>query len=273
VAKIDPTARVADGAKVADDAEIGPYCIVGAQVEIQSGARLMSHVNVAGVTVIGERTTIYPFASIGTPPQSVHYHDEPTRLVIGAECRICEGVTMNTGTVQGGGVTSVGDRCFFMANSHVAHDCHIGNNVVFANNVLVGGHVTVGDNSFLGGAAMVHQFGRVGENAMIAGLSGCVGDVIPFGFATGLRAKLVGLNNVGLKRRGYSRVELHRLRSAYRALFFGPGTFRERTEAVARDFADDPIVGKILAFIQAAGSRPLMMAAQERGEEQADAKP
>ncbi len=143
---IDPTARVADGARIGEGVEIGPYCIVGPQVEVGNGVRLVAHVHVTGVTTIGEGTVVYPFASLGTPPQSVHYRGGATRLVIGPRCELREGVTMNTGTEDGGGLTIVGERCLFMAGSHVGHDCHVGNSVTFANNAVIGGHVSVGDS-------------------------------------------------------------------------------------------------------------------------------
>jgi UDP-N-acetylglucosamine acyltransferase len=255
---IDPTARVAEGARIADSVEIGPYCIVGPQVEIKSGARLLAHVHVTGVTTIGEGTVVYPFASLGTPPQSVHYRGAATRLVIGAHCELRESVTMNTGTEDGGGVTRVGERCFFMVGSHVGHDCQVGNDVTLANNSVLGGHVRVGDYTFLGGHVAIHQFVRIGEGVMMAGMSATRADIIPFGFALGYDAALVGLNIVGLQRRGATRAEMHRLRCAYRVLFFGDGVFADRINAVGREFADDPLVGKIIAFIRAAGKRPLM---------------
>ncbi len=163
---------------------------------------LVAHVNLTGHTTIGPRTVIYPFASLGSPPQSVSYRGGPTRLVIGAECDIRENVTMNTGTEDGGGVTEVGDRCFFMVGSHVAHDCKVGNDVMFANNILLGGHVTIGDNVVFGGGVAVRQFVRIGEGAMIVGLSGVRADVIPYGMAHGPLADLIGLNVVGMRRRG-----------------------------------------------------------------------
>jgi UDP-N-acetylglucosamine acyltransferase len=255
---IDPTARVADGARIGADVEIGPFCLIGPQVEIERGVRLHSHVSVTGATTIGEETVVYPFTSLGTPPQSVHYRGGPTRLVIGARCQLREGVTMNTGTEDGGGVTRVGDRCFLMVGSHVGHDCHVGNDVTFANNVVLGGHVSVGDFTFLGGHVAIHQFVRIGEGVMMAGMSAARDDIIPFGFALGQTGALVGLNTVGLRRRGASRAELHRLRRAYRSLFFVEGRISERVDAVAHEFADDPIVGKVIAFIRAAHKRPLM---------------
>lgn len=255
---IDPTARIEAGAVIDPQATIGPYCVIGPNVVIGAGCRLVAHVHVTGHTKIGPGTVIYPFSSLGTPPQSVKYRGAPTRLVIGAACDIREHVTMNTGTEGGGAVTTVGDHCFFMVGTHVGHDCTVGSNVTFANNAVIGGHVTIGDHSVLGGEAAVHQFVRVGESAMVAGLSGVAADVIPFGFAIGLRAVLDGPNIVGLKRRGYSRAQMHRVRQAYRALFLGSGQFADRIEAVARAFEGDPIVGKIVTFIREGGSRSLM---------------
>lgn len=262
---IDATARVADGARIGDDVEIGPYCVIGPRVEIGDGARLIAHVHVTGVTTIGAGTVVHPFASLGTPPQSVHYRGSATRLVIGPRCELREGVTMNTGTEDGGGITQVGEGCLFMVGSHVGHDCQVGNTVTFANNAVIGGHVSVGDNVFLGGQAAVHQYVRIGEGAMLAGLSGASGDLIPFGFASGGQiADLVGLNVVGLKRRGASRSDLHQLRRAYRALFLGEGVFADRVEAVAKEFAADPLVKRMIAFIRAGSKRSLIQPARQQ---------
>ena len=258
MAAIDGTARVADGAHLGDGVEIGPYCLVGPQVKLKDGVRLIAHVNIAGATTVGEGTVVYPFASLGTPPQSVHYRGEPTKLVIGARCELREGVTINIGTAAGGGITHLGDRCVLMVGSHVAHDCNIGDDVTFANNAVLGGHVTVGSNSFLGGNCAVHQFARVGEGAMVGGLSGISTDLIPFGFGKGQIAELAGLNVVGLRRRGASRADLQQLRRAYRALFLGEGVFVDRIERVAREFAGDELVQKIIAFVRAGRKRPLM---------------
>jgi UDP-N-acetylglucosamine acyltransferase len=255
---IDPTARVADGARIGDGVEIGPYCLVGPQVELGRGVRLLAHVNVTGVTTIGEGTLVYPFSSLGTPPQSVHYRGGATRLVIGAQCELRESVTMNTGTEDGRGVTAVGDRCFAMVGCHVGHDCQVGNDVTLANNVVLGGHVSVDDYTFLGGHVAIHQYVRIGEGVMMAGMSAARDDIIPFGFALGQTGALVGLNTVGLRRRGVTRAEMHRLRRAYRALFFVEGRLADRVDAIEREFAGDPWVGKITAFIRAGGKRPLM---------------
>jgi UDP-N-acetylglucosamine acyltransferase len=264
MAAIDPTARVAESARIGEGVEIGPYCLVGPDVELSHGVRLIAHVHITGVTTIGEGTVVYPFASLGAPPQSVHYRGGATRLVVGPHCELREGVTMNTGTEDGGGVTHIGERCLLMVGCHVAHDCRIGDAVTFANNVVLGGHVTVGDHAFLGGQAAVHQHVRVGEGAMMAGLSGAAGDIIPFGFAIGQIADLVGLNVVGLQRRGTTRAEMHQLRRAYRHIFFGAGVLAERVDAAAREFAGDPLVEKIIAFIGAGGKRPLMQPSARR---------
>jgi UDP-N-acetylglucosamine acyltransferase len=261
---IDPTARVAEGARIGEGVEIGPYCIVGPRVEIGNEVRLIAHVHVTGVTRLGDGTIVYPYASLGTPPQSVHYRGGTTRLVIGPRCELREGVTMNTGTEDGGEVTSVGERCLFMAGSHVGHDCHVGDAVTFANNVVLGGHVSVGDHTVFGGHAAVHQFARIGESAMVAGLSGISGNLIPFGYARGHIAGLAGLNVVGLRRRGTTRADLHRLRHAFRALFLDDGVFADRLDAVERQFGDDPVVGKIVAFIRAGGKRPLITPRPQR---------
>ena len=235
---IDQTARVEPGAAIGQNASIGPYCVVGPHAVIGDGCRLVAHVHVAGHTTIGPRSVLYPFASLGSPPQSVKYRGGPTRLVVGADCDIREGVTMNTGTEDGGGVTEVGDRCFLMVGSHVGHDCTVGNDVTFANNVVLGGHVTIGDFVVFGGQAAVRQFVRIGEGAMIVGLSGVRADVIPFGFL---------------------KADIQLLRRAYEAMFFGAGTFRERLDQVAAQGGNTPLVAKVIDFIRA-GSRPLTMA-------------
>ncbi len=271
MAMIDPSARIEPGAMIGQGASVGPYCIVGPNAVIGEGCRLLAHVHLTGHVTIGARTVIYPFASLGTPPQSLKYRGGPTRLVVGADCDIRENVTMNTGTEDGGGVTIVGDRCFLMAGSHVGHDCHVGSDVTFANNAVLGGHVSVGDRAFLGGQAAVHQFVRVGEGAMLGGLSGITRDVIPFGFAFGPKAELVGLNTVGLKRHGHSRADLHQLRQGFRALFLGTGEFRDRIATVAAAYAAVPLVGKIIDFLRDGGSRPPMMPPRGRGADRMQA--
>ena len=176
---IDPTARIESGAVIGPEASIGPYCVIGPNVTIGEGCRLLAHVHVTGHTTIGPRTVIHPFASLGTSPQSVKYRGGPTRLVVGAACDIREHVTMNLGTEDAGGLTTVGDRGFFMVGSHVGHDCHVGDDVIMANNAVLGGHVVLGDKVVLGGGAAIHQFVRIGESAMISGVTGVGADVIP----------------------------------------------------------------------------------------------
>jgi UDP-N-acetylglucosamine acyltransferase len=256
---IDPSARIEAGAAIGKEVVIGPYCTIGAHVSVGDGCRLLGHVNLTGHTTIGPHTVIHPFASLGSAPQSFSYRGGPTRLVVGAECDIRENVTMSTGTEDGGGITQVGDRCFFMVGSHVGHDCEVGNHVVFANNTVLGGHVMIEDHVVFGGGVAVRQFVRIGEGAMIVGLSGVRADVIPFGMAHGPLADLIGLNVIGMRRRGATKADVHRVRSAYQALFFGDGEFRARVDQVAAEYADDPLVGKILEFIRS-GKRPLTMA-------------
>jgi UDP-N-acetylglucosamine acyltransferase len=256
---IDETARVASGATIGDDVTIGPYCVIGPNITLGNGCKLIGHVHLSGHTAIGPRTRIAPFVSIGGPPQSVKYRGGPTKVVIGADCDIRENVTVNSGTEDDHGLTEVGDRCFLMAGTHVAHDCKVGNGVTFANNVLLGGHTVVGDNVVFGGQVAVRQFVRIGEGAMIVGLSGVRADVIPYALAHGPLAHLVGLNVVGLRRRGVTRSDLHLIRQAYQAIFFGEGTFAERVTRAEGDYAGHPLVGTIFDFIRTA-TRPLTMA-------------
>ena len=270
---VDSSARVADGARLADDVEVGPYCVVGPQVELHSGVRLISHVSISGVTVIGARTTIYPFASLGTPPQITAYRGGASRLTVGEDCEVREGVTISTGSEAGGQVTTVGDRCFLMVNTHVAHDCALGSDVTMANGAVLGGHVTIADHVFIGGNTALHQFVRIGEGAMLGGVSGIGQDVIPFGFAFGPRAALVGINVVGLKRRGFSRDDIHRIRRAYRVLFLGTGTFADRAARAAEEFAGDPLITKVLSFIRDSGSRSLMKPAADEKPADLNAAP
>jgi UDP-N-acetylglucosamine acyltransferase len=265
--QIDAGARVASGAAIGRDVAIGPGCVIGPHVVLGDGCRLVANVHVTGHTTIGARTVIYPFVSLGTPPQSARYRGGATRLVIGAGCDLREGVTMNIGTEDGGGVTTVGERGFFMANSHVAHDCAVGDDVVFANCATLGGHCVIGDRVVIGGLSAVHQFTRIGSFAMIGGMCGVRGDVIPYGLAVGNYAELEGLNLVGMKRRNMPRERIHRLRRAYRALFLGEGHFAERLEQVAREFAADEAVMQIVTFIREVKHRPLCQPGRDRGGE------
>jgi UDP-N-acetylglucosamine acyltransferase len=256
-AEIHPTAIVEEGARIGPGVRVGPYSLIGPEVELGEQCELLSHVVVAGRTRIGPRTRIFPFASIGHPPQDLKYKGEPSTLAVGADCILREGVTINPGTEGGGMSTTIGDRCAFLANSHVGHDCHVGSNVIFSNNVMLAGHCTVGDYAILGGGAAVIQFARIGAHAFLGGMSGLENDLIPYGMALGNRAHLSGLNIVGLQRRGFPRDEIHRLRRAYRLLFADEGTLGERVEDVAGEFAGHTAVEEIVAFIRQGGKRSL----------------
>jgi UDP-N-acetylglucosamine acyltransferase len=256
-AEIHPTAIVDPAARVGVGASIGPYCVIGPDVTLGDGVRLISHVTIDGRTHIGARTVVYPFASLGHPPQDLKYKGEASALEIGANNQIREYVTMNPGTEGGGMITRVGDNGLFMVGSHVAHDCQIGNNVVLANNATLAGHVTVGNFVIVGGLSAVHQFVRIGDYAIIGGMSGVEKDVIPFGLVKGERAHLAGLNLVGLERRGFSRDDVRDLRAAYRMLFAPEGTLSERLEETAAHYKSQAQVGRIVEFIRAASDRPL----------------
>ena len=252
---IHSTAIVDEKAVVGDAVQIGPYCVVGAHVELEDGVRLHSHVVVDGFTKIGANTSIYPFASIGLAPQDLKYRGEPSRLEIGRNTVIREHVTMNPGTRSGTMVTRVGDHCLLMAGAHVAHDCLIGDHVILVNCATLGGHVQIGDWAIIGGLSAAHQFTRIGRHAMVGGMSGVENDVIPFGRVIGNRARLDGLNVIGLKRRNFSRDEIHALRHAYRLLFAHEGTMAERLEDVIAVFSDNESVMEIVDFIRADSSR------------------
>jgi len=253
--KIHPTAIIEDGARLGADVQVGPYCHVGPQVELGDGVVLVSHVVVAGITVVGSGTRIYPFASIGHAPQDLKYRGEASRLEIGRNNVIREGVTMNPGTEGGGMLTRVGDGGLFMAGAHVAHDCLLGNNVIMANNATLAGHIEVGDFAFVGGLAAVHQFCRIGPHAMIGGMCGVEQDVIPYGMVIGNRAHLTGLNLVGLNRRGFERDDPNKLRAAYDQLFSGSGRLADRLEEVAAKYADTQLIQEVIAFIRKASKR------------------
>lgn len=257
--EIHPTALVDPKADVAPNAKVGPYCVVGPNVVLGEGVVLHSHVVVEGRTSVGARTEIYPFASIGHQPQDLKYKGEPSTLEIGTDNLIREHVTMNPGTEGGGMVTRVGNHCAFLTASHVGHDSIVGNHVVFSNNVMLAGHCKIDDYVIFGGGAALHQFGRVGKHAFIGGMSAVENDVIPYGLVIGNRAHLVGLNLVGLRRRGFTRDQMQSMREAYNLLFAEGGTLRDRVEAVAGRFAGKPEVMEIVDFIRAEADRAICM--------------
>jgi UDP-N-acetylglucosamine acyltransferase len=264
---IDPTARVEDGAQIGKGTVVGPYCTIGPHVVIGNDCKLIGHVAVMGHTSIGDDCVISPFASLGGAPQDFSHRGEPTRLEIGPGCIIREGVTMNVGTLKGGGLTRVGSRGFFMNNSHVGHDCTVGNDAIFATSATLGGHCEIGDHVYIGGLSAVHQFTRVGSQVMVGGVCGVRGDVIPFGLVNGQYAVLEGLNIVGMKRRQFTRERLAIVRAFYQRLFHGPGVFADRLAAVQTLASEDPAIAEILAFIANGKHRPLCLPAGARSGE------
>jgi UDP-N-acetylglucosamine acyltransferase len=257
---IHPTAIVDPGARLGLGVSIGPFCTIGANVTIEDGARLKSHVVVDGHTRIGADVELYPFCTVGLAPQDLKYNDEPTRCEIGARTQVREHCTIHRGTATGRGITSVGTDCMLMAVAHVAHDCAIGNHVIVANNAVMGGHVSIGDHAVIGGAAAIHQFVRIGRAAMIGGVSGVESDVIPFGSVLGNRARLVALNVIGLRRRGFDKAQIQRLHLFFGALFRGEGVFAQRVEEVRARYAGDSLIEEVLAFIDQPSKRGLIRA-------------
>jgi UDP-N-acetylglucosamine acyltransferase len=254
--KIHPTAVVSAKAQIADNVEIGPFCVVGDDVKIGEGTILKSHVVIEGDTVIGKNNVIFPFAVIGVEPQDLKFKGEKARVVIGDNNKIREHVTIHLGTQDGAMVTTIGSNCLLMVGVHIAHDCVIGNHVILANNATLAGHVEVGDHVVIGGLSAVHQFARIGSGAMIGGMSGVENDVIPNGLVMGERASLAGLNLVGLKRRGISRDEIHSLRNFFKQVFDESegGEFSVRVEKVAKNF-DSQIVQEVVSFVKSETSR------------------
>lgn len=258
---IDPSADihrmavVEDGATVGPGCKIGPFAVVGAEVTLGAGVELKSHAVVEGWTEVGDGTVIFPFASIGHIPQDLKFGGERTKLEIGARNRIREHVTMNPGTEGGGGLTKVGDDGLFMMGVHVGHDCIVGNEVIMANNASLGGHCVIEDRVVIGALAGVHQFCRVGRGAMIGGLAAVVADVIPYGTVLGERAALEGLNLVGLKRRGAEKNEMNGLRNAFKLLFTGTGSLRERAATLQAEYASNALVQEVCDFILADSAR------------------
>ena len=261
---IDSTARIEDGAVIGEGTTIGPFCIVGRNVTIGANCKLVAHVHIVGHTTIGDDCTIYPFASLGAPPQILGLN-ESGKLQVGNGCTIRESVTMNSGSPKGGGLTSIGDRGYFMNCAHVAHDCHVGNDVIFATSATLGGHCEVGDFVFMGGLSAAHQFTRIGPQVMVGGVCGVRGDIIPFGLVNGQYAALEGLNIIGMKRRKFTRDRIMAVRGFYQKLFHGDGVFAERLAHVAPMAKDDPAIAEILAFIGGSKHRSLCLPAGSAG--------
>ena len=253
---IHKTAIISEASEIADDVEIGPYSIIGPKVKIASNTKIHSHVNIIGDTSIGAGNEIFPFVSIGTPPQDLKYKGEKNSIVIGDNNKLREYVNINPGTEQGGGITKIGNNNLFMVYCHVAHDCNVSNNVVLANNVQVGGHVIIQDNAIIGGSCAIHQFSRIGESAMVGGMTGVLSDVIPFGLSLGNRNNLVGLNLIGLRRSKVSNENIKIIQEAYN-IIFKTDNFRSNIDNLNPEIKNNQLVNKIINFISADKKRPI----------------
>ena len=253
---IHNTAVICDGAEISDDVDIGPYCYIGKQTKIGKNCKIHSHVVINGDTEIDNSTEIFPFSSIGTIPQDLKYIGENTKVRIGSNCKIREYVTINLGTTGGGGITKVGNNCLLMVGTHIAHDCIVADNVIFANHSTLAGHVVVENNVVVGALSAIHQFTRVGEGAMIGGMSGVTADVIPFGTVLGNRAKLSGLNIIGLKRNNFDKTEISELRKVFRFIFFEKEmTLNERLNISLKKKYTFYTIRKLLTFLSNSSNR------------------
>lgn len=253
---IHPTAVVEDGALLGEGVEIGPFCLVSAEARLGEGVRLHGHAQILGNTEIGADTVVHSLAVLGGEAQIRNASAPDARLIIGKECVIREGVSISAGSRRGGGITRLGDRAYLMAYSHIGHDCQIGNDVTLSNGVQLAGHVEVGNGVIMGGLAAAQQFSRIGDYGFISGLSGINADIIPYGMAIGLQARLGGLNLIGLKRRGVPRPNIHALRAAFRAIFLEEqGTILSRAERAAKSWSEIPEVQQVTAFILASKKR------------------
>jgi UDP-N-acetylglucosamine acyltransferase len=244
---IHKTAIIDTKAKINENVQVGPYCVIGPNVEIGENTKIQSHVHISGNTVIGKSNKIYPFVSINDP-QDLKYDGEPTNLIIGDNNTIREYVTINHGTVGGGGKTTIGNNCLFMISSHVAHDCYVGNNVIIANNVPLGGHAIIEDNVVIGGNSAVQQFTRIGKMAMIGGMTGVLHDVIPYGLSTGNRNSLQGLNLIGLRRAKFENKDILGLTEAYKEIF-ATKNLTENINKLNGSYQENPLVKNVIEFI------------------------
>ena len=237
--------------KIGKNVKIGPFCVIGKDVKIGNNCILHNHVSITGNVLIDDNTEIFPFVSIGSIPQDLKYNGEKTSIKIGKNCKIREYVTINLGTNGGGGVTSIGNSCLLMIGTHIAHDCEIGNNVIFANHSTLAGHVKIFDNVVVGALSAIHQFSRIGEGAMIGGMSGVTADVIPFGTVVGNRAKLSGLNVLGLKRRNVKKKEILELRKAFKNIFLSKKlTLKKRVDILIKKKPKERTINVLLKFLK-----------------------
>ncbi len=255
---IHSTAIIDKNAKIDENVDIGPYCLIGPEVEIKSNTKLHSHINVVGNTKIGTNNEIFPFASIGTPPQDLKYKGEKNSILIGNGNKFREYVNINPGTAQGGGQTIIGSDNLFMVYCHVAHDCLIGDKIVLANNVQVGGHVKIENNAIIGGSCAIHQFSRIGQSSMIGGMTGVLSDVIPFALSLGNRNNLVGLNLIGLRRAKISNEDIKLMQKAYEIIFKNIN-FRANIEELDPKFKENKYIKSIIDFINSDKKRPISL--------------
>ncbi len=254
---IHPSAIIAPTATLGDEVEIGAFSIIGEHAVIGNKVKIHHHVVIDGNTTIGDGCEIFPFASLGLPPQHIHYKGEPSELIIGKNNLIREQVTMHRGTELGNMKTVVGDNNLIFVGCHIAHDCIVGNHNILANYVGLGGHVEVGDFAYLGAYSAFHQFVRIGSYSIIGGQSAVVSDVIPFGNASGPRACLNGLNITGMKRRNFSNSEIQNLRKFFGVLFESDGVFSDRLADAKAEFSDNEDAMAILHFIEDGDARAL----------------
>jgi len=243
-------------AKIGKDVNVGPFCYIGPKVQISDGVELISSIHIEGNTKIGKATRIFPFASIGAPPQDKKYKGEDNSLEIGENNIIREYVTINPGTKVGGGRTVIGNNCLLMISSHVAHDCHIGNDVVIANNVPLGGHVTIEDSVVIGGNSAVQQFTRIGRLAMVGGMTGVLKDVIPFGLSFGNRNYLRGINLIGLKRKKYDNKKIMELNQAFKKIFSSKNFYKNLSK-INGEYKENDLVKEVINFIEKDKKRPI----------------
>ena len=253
---IHKTAIIDSKALIGNNVKIGPYSIVGPNVEIGDDTIIHTHVNITGNTKIGKKNEIYPFCSIGTPPQDLKYKGEKNSLIIGDNNKFREYVNINPGTEQGGSITKIGNKNLFMVYCHIAHDCMIDDNIVLANNVQVGGHVSINKNAIVGGSCAIHQFSRIGEFAMIGGMTGVLSDVIPYGLSLGNRNILTGLNLIGLRRSGVSNQDIKTIQAAYDIIFCNE-TFRKNIENLNQELKENKYVNNIVKIINSDKKRPI----------------
>ena len=243
-------------AKIGNEVKVGPFCYIGPEVQISDGVELISNVHIEGNVRVGKGTKIFPFASIGTSPQDLKYKGEANSLEIGENNVIREYVTINPGTKGGGEKTIIGNNCLLMISSHVAHDCHIGNNVVIANNVPLGGHVIIEDSVVIGGNSAVQQFTRIGRLAMIGGMTGVLKDVIPFGLSFGNRNYLRGINLIGLKRKKYDYKKIMELDEAFKKIFSSKNLYKNLSK-INGEYRENDLVKEVINFIEKDKKRPI----------------